>query len=45
MFDRRLKGYRASGYEQAELPEGFELLAEPEYDEGGWDVDLEQEQH
>jgi len=41
MFDKRLKGYRATGYEKGELPDGFELLAEPEYDEGGWDVDLE----
>jgi superfamily II DNA or RNA helicase len=41
MFDKRLKGYRAAGYEMGELPDGFELLAEPEYDEGGWDVDLE----
>jgi superfamily II DNA or RNA helicase len=41
MFDKRLKGYRAAGYEMGELPDGFELLAEPEYHEGGWDVDLE----
>ena len=31
MFDKRLKGYRAAGYEKGELPDGFELLAEPEY--------------
>lgn len=39
MFEKRLKGYRATGYEKGELPDGFELLAEPEYDEGGWDID------
>jgi hypothetical protein len=38
MFDNRLKGY---GYGKGELPDGFEMLAEPEYDEGGWDVHLE----
>ena len=41
MFDRRLKGYRATGYEKGELPDGFELLAKPRNDEGGWDADLE----
>jgi hypothetical protein len=34
MFDKRLKGCREAG---------FELLAEPECDAVGWDVDLEQE--
>jgi superfamily II DNA or RNA helicase len=41
MFDKRLKGYRSTGYEKGELPDGFELLAEPDYDDGGWDVDRE----
>ena len=36
MFARRLKAYRAIGYDEAEVPLGFELLADPEYafDEG-----------
>ena len=36
MFERRLRGYRAIGYEQGEVPRGFELLADPDYlfDEG-----------
>ena len=36
MFEKRLRGYRAIGYEQGEVPRGFELLADPDYlfDEG-----------
>jgi superfamily II DNA or RNA helicase len=36
MFDKRMKAYRAIGYDEADLPLGFELLSDPEYafDEG-----------
>jgi hypothetical protein len=39
MFEKRLKGYRATGYERGSLPDGFELLAEPEHDATGWDIE------
>jgi superfamily II DNA or RNA helicase len=28
MFEKRLRGYRAIGYAESEVPEGFELLSE-----------------
>ena len=43
MFERRLRGYRSMGYDQAQLPLGFELYGDPDYVPDDWDAPVDDE--
>ena len=43
MFERRLRGYRSMGYDQAQLPLEFEIFSDPDYVPDDWTAPVDDE--
>jgi superfamily II DNA or RNA helicase len=43
MFERRLRGYRSMGYDQAQLPLEFEIFGDPDYVPDDWAATVDDE--